>query len=97
MAPPSTLMTRTLRVFRVFGCEIRYSKSRPKPLLNPNRLDIHKLTNPELAQFPSITRMLHAAKRQTRIGSDHAVDEDTSGFEFFDEAIAFGVIVGPGR
>ena len=41
--------------------------------------------------------MLHSAERQTRIGGDHAVDEDAAGFDFFDKSIAFALIVGPGR
>src|SRR5688572_1143079 len=40
--------------------------------------------------------MLDAAKGQTRIGSDHAVDEYGTGFEFFDKAALFVSVVGPG-
>src|SRR5712692_11320064 len=41
--------------------------------------------------------MLHAAKRQTRIGSNHAVDKDRSSVEFIDEAHLFLRIVCPCR
>src|SRR5260370_27268897 len=41
--------------------------------------------------------MLHAAKRQTWIGSNHAVDKDRASFEFIDEAPLFLRIVCPCR
>ena len=48
----------------------------PARLLNPHRLAVHEFANAKVAQFPSITGILDTAKRQTRIGSNHAVDED---------------------
>ena len=38
----------------------------------------------------------HAAERETGVGGDHGIDEDHAGFEFVDEALALGRIVGPG-
>src|SRR5207244_6211560 len=40
--------------------------------------------------------MLHATERQTRIGSDHSIDEDTAGFKFIDKPSALGVVIRPG-
>ena len=36
-------------------------------LFNPDRLDIHELADPKVAQFPAVTGVLYTAKRQTRI------------------------------
>src|SRR5689334_8944725 len=40
--------------------------------------------------------MLHAAEGQTRIGSDHAVDEDAAGLELVYELLLLLVVIGPG-
>src|SRR6516162_6001279 len=65
-------------------------------LLYPDRLHIRELTNSYCAQFASVSRPLHSAKRNPRIGGHHTVDEDHPGIEFVDELLLLGPIVGPG-
>ena len=62
---------------------------------NPNGLDVHELADAKLREFAAVTGMLDAAKRQPRIGRHHAVDENRSRFELFDELRLFVGIVGP--
>src|ERR1700738_4216569 len=64
-------------------------------LLDPNRLDVHKLANAKLAKFPSVAGVFHAAKWQSWIGRNHSVDKDAACFDFVDETITFGSISGP--
>ena len=65
-------------------------------LRDRHRLDIHELPDPIRRKLASVAGVLYAAKRNARIGSHHLVDEDHSGFEFVDEALAFAVVFGPG-
>src|ERR1700716_19191 len=66
-------------------------------LFDPDRFYIHELAYAELAQLSAIAGVLHTAKGQTRIGSDHAVDENGTCLEFVDETRSLLTIVGPGR
>jgi hypothetical protein len=45
-------------------------------LLDPYGLDVDKLADAMSAEFASIAGTLYSTERQTRIRSDHAVDED---------------------
>src|SRR3989442_14454961 len=40
--------------------------------------------------------MLHAAERQTRIGSDQAIDKNTARFDLFNESLPLGRVICPG-
>src|SRR6516165_6635322 len=44
-------------------------------LLYPDRLHIREFTNAHCPQFPSVSRPLHPAKWNPRIGGHHTVDE----------------------
>src|SRR6266567_4031091 len=48
---------------------------------HPHRLDVHEFVDPELRQLAPIAALLHAAERQARVGSDHAVDEHGAGLD----------------
>src|SRR4030081_611414 len=79
--------------YHVFPCAL--CGKRPSALCDPNSLDIHELPDPEDSQFPSMPRLLDAAKRNARIRRHHLVDEDHPGFQFIDEALTLPLIVGP--
>src|ERR1700674_1571974 len=49
---------------------------------HPHRFRVHKLANAEGSQLPPVARLLHAAKRNARIGSDHLVDEHHPSLQF---------------
>src|ERR1700686_2713380 len=62
---------------------------------HPHRFRVHKLANAEGSQLPPVARLLHAAKRNARIGSDHLVDEHHPSLQFVDEALALFFVIGP--
>ena len=47
------------------------------------------------AQLAPVSRPLYAPERQARIGCHHAIDEDHSGFDVADEAIALALVRNP--
>src|SRR2546422_5443600 len=63
--------------------------------LNPNRLDVGKLTNAVRPKFAAMTGLFYATKGKSGIGSHHPIDEHHSGFDFVDEAFAFTFVIGP--
>ena len=44
-------------------------------------LDIHEFTDSKDAQFAAVAAAFDAAERQARVRRDHAIDEDTAGFD----------------
>src|SRR5438270_538012 len=42
---------------------------------DPDRLDVHELTDPEARELAAVAAPLHATERQPRIRRDHPVDE----------------------
>src|ERR1041384_6071788 len=62
----------------------------------PDGLDVNELADSKLREFATVSGMLHAANRQTRIGGNHAVYEHGSSFELFNELRLFRGVVGPG-
>src|SRR6516162_156971 len=65
-------------------------------LLYPDRLHIREFTNAHCPQFPSVSRPLHPAKWNPRIGGHHTVDENHPRIQFVDELLLLGSIVRPG-
>src|SRR3954471_23151281 len=49
----------------------------------------------ELAELATEARVLDTSERETRVGCDHAVDEQQSGLDLGDKPIALGVVTGP--
>jgi len=84
--------TRTLRAFQC-RCEIRYSKIAKDPGYLIQTVLI--FTNHEFRTRLSSLPMPECLRRQrqTRIRSDHTVDKNAPGFEFFDEASGSAFIV----
>src|SRR3990172_4881455 len=65
-------------------------------VLDHDALDVHEFVDAGASKLPSIARALDTAERQAWIGSDHAVDEDEACLQLVDEAVALGLITGPG-
>src|SRR4051812_25116227 len=61
-----------------------------------HRLDVYELTNSFRAELASEPGTLGAAERQSRIGCDHAVNEDHAGFELLREELLLGGVGRPG-
>src|SRR5262249_8139270 len=64
--------------------------------VNHDRLDVHEFTNALAAQLPTVARLLHSAKRQTRIRSNHTIDECPARLNMRDEQLTFSFIIRPG-
>src|SRR6266480_4097422 len=62
---------------------------------DPHTLDVDELADAELAQLTAEAGVLDAAKWQTRIGCDHAIDEEQPRFYFGDELSALGAVASP--
>src|ERR1700752_5178889 len=62
---------------------------------DPYGLDVHELADTKVREFAAVSGILHAAKWQTRILSDHAVDEDGACFDFVNEFCLFVRVVCP--
>src|ERR1039458_4676301 len=73
------------------GAELRGVRS----LRHAHGLNVDKLTKSAGTKFATVSRSLHAAERQSRIGRYHRVDEDHAGFDLVDEAGLLGVVGGP--
>ena len=65
-------------------------------LRDPHSFDVHEFANAVGGEFAAMAGLLYPAKGNTRIGSDHLVDEHHTGFEFVDKTLALGIVVGPG-
>lgn len=63
---------------------------------DPDSFDIHEFTDAVGCEFTAVAGVFDPAKGNARIGSDHFVDEDHTGFEFVDEAFALCRVGGPG-
>src|SRR5438876_251736 len=59
-------------------------------LRDPDRLDVGELADSLRAKFATEAGTFHAAKWKSRIGSDHAVDENDPGIELGGEKFLFG-------
>ena len=62
---------------------------------NPDRFRVCEFADSGGAEFAAEPGAFYAAKRQTRIGGDHGVDEDHSGVQLRCEKFLFFAIVGP--
>src|ERR1700733_5153822 len=78
---------RNARTLRAAGIKV--------VLLNPHRLDVAKLANPEFTQLAPVARILDAPKRQSWIGRHHAVDEHRAGLDLPDETRPLSLVLGP--
>ena len=62
---------------------------------NPNRLRVRELANSRGAEFSAKAGTFYAAEWQTRIGSDHGVDENHSAVQLRCEKFLLLAIFGP--
>ena len=75
---------------------LRVQRFATNPLLDPDSLNIYEFANTKFAEFASIAGMLYPAKGKSWVRSHHAIDENRTGFEFFNEALLFIRIISPG-
>src|ERR1051326_6837032 len=58
-------------------------------------LDIHELAQAELAQLSTVAARLDTTERETRVGRDHPVDEDTARLELTGKSLRLHACVRP--
>src|SRR6266511_6365999 len=73
------------------------SRNRPRRRRrpDPDRLDVHDLSDTERGQLASVTAPLDATERQARIRGYHAVHEHRSGFDLSRQRLAELYVAGP--
>ena len=64
-------------------------------VVDPDRLDVDELADAVGAELASVAGVLDAAKRQARVGDDHAVHEHLPCLDLVDETCAFRDVVRP--
>ena len=57
---------------------------------------IEEFAHADGGEFATVAGALDAAEGEARVGGDHGVEEDGAGLDFYGEALAFGVVGGPG-
>ena len=62
---------------------------------DPDGLDVREFPNPVDRKFAAMAGLLHAAKRKSRIGANHAVDEHHACFNLVNELLALLYVVRP--
>src|SRR6202521_2239062 len=63
--------------------------------LHPDCLYIRKFTNSVSAQLPAVTRELHTAEWEPRVGEHHLIDKHHSCLKFVDESFLLTLIIRP--
>src|SRR5215475_8604634 len=67
-----------------------------RPFLDTHRLDVDEFANAFARKLAPVARTLHSAEGQSRVGGDHAVDEDQSRLDLIDQAVTLLVVIRPG-
>src|SRR5712692_3859710 len=73
---------------------------RSDPLIgsgDPDRLDVHELTDAVLGELPPVARALDPAERQAWIRLHESIHEDRAGLDLRGHALGAGAILGPDR
>src|ERR1700691_2225467 len=84
------------RASRRFPALPRESADASRLLGDPHSFDIHEFSDAVGGEFAAVAGTFYTAERDACVGGGHFVDEDHAGFEFVDEALAFGGVGGPG-